>query len=416
MIRVMLPSRRFSLFFFSTALLFGMLLLTGCQPAESTLSFNNVPSPPSVNSFNSPTVPPVERGTTAPAFPAVPTILPKPELLGPVYPGIIHLASWMKEPWIRVRITQESTTPPYINPRLYRGTIKIAHLPDGKYAAINSLPIESYLAGVLSRELYANWQPATYRAQAIAARTYALYQIETFGRTHAWDVTGGQNSQVYGGKNAETPRAWQAVRATIGEVMETRDQQEMGIFCAFYSACNGGASQSAADAWGDPSVPPLTNHVFGTLDANCPKFIWPTITLSLQQITQAVTWWGQKNKIPYLAELGPVASVRITQRNAVTHRPMIITLIDVAGHIGKMRAEEFRLALALDPMRTVPAPPSSFFDIQRDGNNIELVNGHGFGHGIGLSQWGAQTLALRGWRAESILQLYYPHSWIHKEW
>ena len=413
MIRIASRSTRFVLLLAAMA---AGSLLGGCRSAPTTVSYNAVPPPPSVSSLTTEPAPTAVSPVTQPTFPAVPAILPKPKILGPLYPGIIHLASWMQEPWIRVRITRESVTPPYINAHLYRGTVQIVHLADGKYAAINRLPMESYLAGVLSRELYRNWLPATYRAQAIAARTYALYQMETFGRTHAWDVTGGQNSQVYGGKNAETPRAWNAVRATTGDILETRDNQEMGLFCAFYSACNGGASQSAADAWGDASVPPLVNCLFGTLDANCPEFTWPTMTLSLRQITQAVIWWGQKNNLPYLAELGPVASVRITQRNPVTRRPMIITLTDVAGHVGKMRAEEFRLALALDPLRTVPAPPSSFFKIQRDGHNIQLIDGHGFGHGIGLSQWGAQTLAQRGWRARSILQTYYPHSWIHQEW
>ncbi len=410
-----MPLRPFVTAILSVTLAAAAFVTSGCQSANSNVSVGNIPAPPGIGSISE--APPLVASTSsAPGYPAVPAILPKPEILGPVYPGIIPLPSRMREPWIRVRITQESSTPPYINPNLYRGTVTIAHLPDGRYAAINSLPIESYLAGVLSRELYGDWLPATYRAQAIAARTYALYQIETFGRTHAWDVTGGQNSQVYGGKNAETPRAWNAVRATTGDVMETRTPQNTGLFCAFYSACNGGASQSAADAWGDPSVPPLVNRVFGPLDANCPKFTWPTMTLSLAQVTQAVTWWGEQNKLPYLAELGPIVSVRITQRNPVTRRPMIITLTDAAGHIGKMRAEEFRLALALDPMRNIPAPPSSFFKIQNDGNNIELVDGHGFGHGIGLSQWGAQSLAQRGWRAESILSIYYPRSWIHKEW
>ncbi len=413
MIRSARRAPRFILF---TAALVAGSLLVGCQTVPTTVSYHTVPPPPSVNSLTPESGPIVVAPVMPPGFPTVPAMLPKPKILGALYPGIIHLASWMQEPWIRVRITQESVTPPYINAHLYRGVVRIVHLADGKYAAINSLPMESYLAGVLSRELYRNWLPATYRAQAIAARTYALYQIETFGRTHAWDVTGGQNSQVYGGKNAETPNAWNAVRATTGDIMETRDNQEMGLFCAFYSACNGGASQSAAEAWGDASIPPLVNRLFGTLDANCPEFTWPTMTFSLAQITQAVTWWGQKNDLPYLAELGPVVSVRVTQRNPVTRRPMIITLTDNAGHVGKMRAEEFRLALALDPMRTVPAPPSSFFKIQPDGKNIQLVDGHGFGHGIGLSQWGDQTLAQRGWRARSILQTYYPHSWIHKEW
>ena len=397
------------------ALLPTSLFLGGCRQTSQRIA--SLPTAPALSPAPAGTPIPQNPVSIQPAqYPPVPAILPKPSVLGAAYPAVIPLPARMAQPDIRVRITGELPSPPRIRSWLYRGRVEILHLADGKYVAVNVLPMEDYLAGVLSRELYSNWLPAAYRAQAIAARTYALYQIKTFGLTHPWDVTGTQSSQVYGGKDAETRVAWQAVDATRGIVMYGRAHGITGLFWAYFSACNGGASQSAAEAWGDPSVPPLVNRLFGTLDANCPEFTWPTMTLSLSQITQAVTWWGQKNDLPYLAELGPIRFVRITQRNAVTHRPMIITLTDVAGHVGKMRAEEFRLALALDPMRNVPAPPSSFFRIQPDGNNIELIDGHGFGHGIGLSQWGAQTLARRGWRARSILQTYYPHSWIHKEW
>ena len=381
----------------------------GCAPTPTGQNIARLPSPP---------FPP--RATTTPTtrsvYPLVPAILPKPAWCGPLYPPVISLPARMPEPWIRVRITAELSAPPHVEPWLYRGKIDIVHLADGKYAALNVLPIEDYLAGVLSRELYRNWAPATYRAQAIAARTYALYQMETFGQSHAWDVTDTTDSQVYGGRKAETSRAWNAVRATRGEVLYCADNGLTGIFCAYYSACNGGATQSAAAAWGDYSVPTLVNKVTGTLDANCPEFSWPPMRYSKDAVTHALRHWGKINSLAYLTDLGPVVSVRITRRNPITRRPMIITVKDIYGHIGKLRAEEFRLALLTDPVASVQAPPSSFFDIQNHRSYILLVNGHGLGHGVGLSQWGAQTLALRGRSARYILSFYYPSSWIHRQW
>ena len=386
-----------------------LLLLAGCRPQGAPSGLSALPSPPPPPTTVPPVAPPVPT-----AYPAVPAILPKPRILGAAYPPVIALPNHIAQPWIRVRITGELVEAPWINPRLYAGRIRILHLADGRYAAVNVLPLEDYLAGVLARELYRNWAPATYRAQAIAARTYALYQMQTFGRDHAWDVTGGPNSQVYGGRAAETPRALQAVALTRGEVLYTRQDGRVGIFCAYYSACNGGASQSAAAAWGDRPVRPLVNRVTGTLDANCPLFSWGSRRYSKAFLTRAIRWWGRRNALPYLADLGRLASVRITRRNAATGRPMIITVTDLDGHVGKMRAEEFRLALALYPKRKVPAPPSSFFKIRDEGHYILLVDGHGFGHGVGLSQWGAQALALAGHSASYILSFYYPGSWIHR--
>lgn len=398
-----------------SAILAAVVLLSGLAACQSSgLGTASLPTPPSVPMTTLQW--PATTVANAGGYPAVPAILPKPLVLGPAYPAVIPIAWQRTEPWIRVKITRQSPVRPWINPTLYRGRIEIDRLPDGHYIALNVLPIEDYLAGVLSRELYGNWLPATYDAQAIAARTYALYQMETFGKTHPWDVTGNQNSQMYGGRNAETLRAWNAVRATWGEVMMATKDGTTGVFCAYYSACNGGAIQSAADAWGDQPLRELGARVTGDLDDQCRLFSWPTMRISKAFVHEAVTSWGQRNKLPYLADLGPISDVEITRYNRITNRPEIITLIDVHGHIGKLRAEEFRLALLMDPNRRVKAPPSSFFKIRNDGAYILLVDGHGYGHGVGLSQWGAQALAQRGYAGDYILSYFYPGGRIRKLW
>ncbi len=401
------PARR--LFFAAAAV--GFFSLASCSRVPNQTAWQ-LPNPPSPHaSAQSAAIEPLVNG-----YPAVPAVLPKPILLGRAYPGVIPLANRISEPWIRVKITAEESTPPVIHAALYAGRVYDIRLADGKYVAINALPIENYLTGVLSKELYANWGMAAYRAQAIAARTYAFYQIETFGRTHPWDVTGTQSSQVYGGRNAETPHSRLGTDQTRGIIMEGISHGERGVFCAYFSACNGGAEESAHSAWGDHRVSTLVNKYTGNLDAACPEFNWPPMVISKWAITNAVHWWGVKNKLAYLADLGAVSSVAVTRSNPITGRPEIITLTDAAGHIGKMRAEEFRLALLMDPNPAVHAPPSSFFQIVDRPASIELVNGHGFGHGIGLSQWGAEDLASRGYSARYILQMYYPGRMLHREW
>jgi stage II sporulation protein D len=383
--------------------------MPGCTPNNNTQPILSQPATLSV--IHEPPAP-----SPISTFPPVPAILPKPILLGDLFPAVVALPPEIFEPQIRVLIVNEQILPPRIKAELYRGRVDILRLDDGKYVAVNVLPMEDYLAGVLSRELYGSWRPAAYRAQAVAARTYALYQIETFGRTHAWDITGTENSQMYGGRNAETVSAWDAAAATRGQVLYTAEDGVIGIFPTYYSSSDGGATQSASDAWGDPPVGPLIAQPTGTLDAPNPKFSWPSITISKAQITQTVDWWGLKNHLPYLAELGPIARVVITEKNPSTGRPRIITLTDIYGHRGVMRAEEFRMALTMSPFHEAPVPPSSFFSIQDQGLSIELINGRGYGHGVGMSQWGAESMALEGMSFNEILAFYYPDSWIHRQW
>jgi|GEM_PF-820044 len=387
-----------------------LVLLSGCS-AQNNVTAWHLPNPPT---SSAPATPSPE--TSIAGYPPVPAVLPKPIVLGQAYPGVIRLPAHIPEPWIRVRITPQEATPPHVNAALYAGRVYDVRLADGKYVAINTLPIEDYLTGVLSKELYANWSMAAYRAQAIAARTYALYQIETYGQTHAWDVTGTQSSQVYGGRDAETPHSRLATRQTDGIVMEGEAHGQWGVFCAYFSACNGGAEESAHAAWGDHRVSTLVNKYTGNLDAACPEFNWPTLAIPMWAVTDAVHWWGVKNKLPYLSELGTVTDIAITRSNPITGRPEIITLTDAAGHIGRMRAEVFRLALLMDPNPAIHAPPSSFFRIVRRPGEILLVDGHGFGHGVGLSQWGAEKLATEGYSTRYILQMYYPGNILHREW
>jgi len=117
-----------------------------------------------------------------------------------------------------------------------------------------------------------------------------------------------------------------------------------------------------------------------------------------------------------LKGLDAVYSVVIGRRNAVTGRPTEIWVTDVRGHTVALRAEEFRLALVHDPKGRAPCPISSWFDIVDRGNAIVLANGRGFGHGIGMSQWGAQTMALEGRPASQILGYYYPGSMLVQAW
>ncbi len=351
---------------------------------------------------------------------AKPIVLSKPPSLGPVGPPIVILPEHIAEPEIRVRLTDEKDSPPPIAAAKYRGHIETLRMPDGKYVAINVLPLDNYLQGVLTRELIASWDPAAFRAQAIAARTFALFQMTTEGRGKSWDVSSDVTSQVYGGISAETAPARAAVAATRGQVLMTEFAGKTGIFCSFYSSCIGGASQDPYDAWGDPSITPLSAHLTGTVDTNSARYNWDhDFVISKADVTRCIQSWGVKNDFAYLKALGAggrIETVVISKRNPITSRPVELTLTDSAGHSAPIRAEEFRLALMNDPLGRAPKPYSSNCDIRMQGDAIVLYNGHGYGHGIGMSQWGAQNLAKHGYSYAQILTFFYPGSALKQLW
>jgi stage II sporulation protein D len=383
-----------------------MLGLATCQ--ESTGPGDGGIAPP-------PTQPAPRPRDDGPAYPT-PIKLEKPRMLGPATPAIIVLQAKLPEPEIRVRLTEEQDSPPLLRRASYRGKVEAVKLPDGKYIGLNTLPLDSYLQGVLAKELYGSWDIEAYRAQAIAARTYALYQILAGGSGKPWDVTCDEGSQMYGGIAGETSKSRQAVSETGGQVLETRYGDQTGIFCAFYSACHGGATQDPFEAWGDYAVAPLAARKVGPVDAACPKYTWPTMTLSKSDVSRCIHNWGQHNGWGYLVALGPIQSAVIRKRNAATGRPVEITLTDVRGKMAPIRAEEFRLALVYDPAGSAPKPFSSWFEIRDAGPSLLLVNGRGYGHGIGMSQWGAQALAASGRSYKQILGFYYPGALIRALW
>jgi stage II sporulation protein D len=344
-------------------------------------------------------------------------VMGKPAMLGQASPPIVVFTVKIEEPEIRVKLTGEEASVPAIDRSKYRGRVEVMQLANGKYVAVNSLPLETYLQGVVAKELLPSWHPAAYRAQAIAARTFAMFEMMTAGRGKAWDVNADQSSQVYGGIAAENATARAAVTETRGVMLTTTVAGQTGIFCARYSSCIGGAAQDPYEAWGDPSVPALTARLTGNVDSNSARFNWDRdFVVTREEVTRCVQNWGVRNNFAHLQTLGTVVSVVISKRNAATRRPTELLLTDSAGRSAPIRAEEFRLALMNDPAGKAPRPYSSYCEIRQEGNNFVLYEGHGFGHGIGMSQYGAQNMALQGYSHAQILAFFYPGAGLQKMW
>ena len=112
---------------------------------------------------------------------------------------------------------------PYVfglNGHKYRGRLKLIVDREGRsFDAINLVPLEPYVAGVIGEEMPYYWESEALRAQAIAARTYCLFIKNRFGTNRSYDVSRTQSSQVYGGIGAESSQIWDAVNSTCGQVL-----------------------------------------------------------------------------------------------------------------------------------------------------------------------------------------------------
>jgi stage II sporulation protein D len=128
--------------------------------------------------------------------------------------------------------------------RMYRGIIEIGQY-SGSLAVINELPFEQYLYSVVGTEMGGGWPLEALKAQAVAARTYALKQGMKYGIAHISDTT---YDQAYKGTSAESPSAVEAVQSTTGEVLVDKD----GLIHALYSANAGGVTADESEIWGTP--------------------------------------------------------------------------------------------------------------------------------------------------------------------
>jgi len=291
----------------------------------------------------------------------------------------------------------------------YRGRLRLLRDEgDSRLLVVNHVHVESYLAGVLAKELYRSWAPATYGALAVAARTFALYQRMTFGASHQYDLGDTQASQVYGGLNAETSKARQAVRETQGIVLSHGPRGRERVFLAQYSACCGGRVNGAYVIRNAHRIPPLEGGQVCTDCRQCRRYRWPNVRISKRDIHRALS-----RRYAAARNLAGVHKIRV-HTTAPGGRAVWIDVVGNAGEKIRIRAEDLRLALIFNGSAAAKKLYSMNCRIVDRGASIEFADGRGFGHGVGLCQWGAQGKALAGWSAERILEFYYPGATLYR--
>ncbi len=283
--------------------------------------------------------------------------------------------------------------------RYYRGSLRVYKTDSGQIIAVNHVRIEDYLRGVLPSELPGRFRYETYKAQAIAARTFALYEKVTSHSRKKWDVLATESSQVYRGKSVETAKASRAVRATRGIVLTAKRPNGWKIFPTYYSSTCGGWTQPAWNlAHIDKSIKPLAGNVRCSTCRISRYYNWYDRKVTRQELTDSLN-----KKLAGRVKFDLISEIRILKRTR-HGRIAKIEVVDQSGKTIKLSGERFRLIVGSRKM------PSTDCNIRTTEDGFVFTDGHGLGHGVGMCQYGAEGLARQGRTALEILQHYYPGS------
>ncbi|HWR45368.1 SpoIID/LytB domain-containing protein [Sporomusa sp.] len=306
----------------------------------------------------------------------------------------------------------------HVNKRRYRGDISI-HRTAGKsgLTVVNTLPIEQYLYGVIKNEISPEWPLEAVKAQAVAARTYALANYNKH-KADGFDVCSTTDCQVYGGRESETPRSLEAVDATRGLVLLHSGK----LITAYFHSSSGGYTENSENVWSLP-LPYLRG--VADFDQSSPNFKWEK-KLTIAELNQAIIKAGYNIGSLQAVELSPLGTPPVTSADrGVSGRVKSVRLLGTSGSVQvsgtKLRSmldlkstlfdistiahgpKELALPVYSASDKAVPPPHITLSLSTGDNPNIRATNGDptdfvvitgfGWGHGLGLSQWGAKAMA-----------------------
>lgn len=286
-----------------------------------------------------------------------------------------------------------------VDGRSYRGSVKLTTvLSKANVAVVNVVPMESYLYGVVPEEAPPSWHHAALEAQAVAARTYAYHAMQ--GRSaYSYDVESDTRSQVYKGMGSEYASTTSAVEATKGMVMTYAGK----VINALFHSDSGGYTENSEKVWGN-AVPYLKAVEEPVKGVNASTYRW-TVTTDKVRLESVLKQAGKD-----------VGSLKSIQLSPLGKRPLHVADRGTSGRVISMVMEgsKGKATITGEAMMGYLGLRSTLFDFYvgkatpvdidktekpkayhtfSSKNDTVVIQGYGWGHGLGMSQWGAQGMA-----------------------
>jgi stage II sporulation protein D len=295
------------------------------------------------------------------------------------------------------------------NNKHYRGDILVSATDSGMLV-VNRLPMESYLRGVVPLEIGKRTREeiAAVEAQAVAARSYSYSHIGDASR--AFDMYATVQDQVYGGVDAETPISDDAVRSTAGLVIKYAGRVLSNT--PYHSTC-GGSTAATSEVWytqpDQPYLRPVSDRIPGSDRFYCdpsPRFRW-TQTFSSGQLKTVLEKYLASYTSAPKGDLGNVRMIRETGRTQSDR----VRALEISTDRGTytLRGNDIRFVFR-NPAGEILNSTYFTTEIAAGNGGVQQVTlkGGGYGHGIGMCQWGAIGRARAGQSFRTILTTYYP--------
>ncbi|MDB5097651.1 MAG: SpoIID/LytB domain protein [Cyanobacteria bacterium RYN_339] len=281
----------------------------------------------------------------------------------------------------------------------YRGVLELKPTGSG-LNVVNRVPLEQYLYGVVPSEIPRSWPMAALKSQAVAARSYAIANLGKH-RSRGFDVCDSDDCQVYTGASVENTSTNGAVDGTRGEVLVSGGK----VIAAYFCSSAGGYTENSEDVWvrKESFIRAVPDY-----DQNSPHYTWYK-NVSASSLAASLSRQG--------VNVGPLVTVTPLQRSYSGR----VKTVQVVGQNGSrvVSGENFRIAAGL---------ASTLFNVSARGSQPLAVPspgaaslpaefafaGRGWGHGLGLSQWGAKSLGEKGYPYTTILAHYYPGSQLRR--
>ncbi len=269
-----------------------------------------------------------------------------------------------------------------LNGHEYAGTLEILKNGDG-LAVVNELPLEEYVAGSLKAEIPDTWPMEALRAQAIVARTYAAYHRQ-LNAAKPYHIVASTANQQFAGRVAGSSPVWDAVRETAGQVLLWEGE----LFPAFYHTDDGGYTEEPRVVFAAGNLPALKSVRCEI--ASGPHFYW-NLDLRLADLSEILRRGG-------ITTVGAVTGIDVAERSQ-TLRVLEVVVRGARG-AARLKGTDLRRLIGYDTLK------STLFAVAVDGEYARF-SGRGWGHGVGMCQWGAKGMAEQGHTSTQILAYYY---------
>ncbi len=321
-----------------------------------------------------------------------------------------------------------------INGSVYRGGVEILPTANGNFTVINFVNINDYVAAVVGKEMSPSWNIEALKAQAICARTFAVASWNKHA-SYGFNLCGTQNCQAYLGVSGES-------ESTIRAASETKDmviKYDGKIIEALYSATNGGSSVSAKNVWGSdiPYLVAVSDPY--DLSKDNPRASW-TVKLTKNEIKSKLAEksvyigditdfkvtqtdeFGRAIKVTFYGTNGTYDITKdstrsffgfYSQKYTITPPGGSSAQLTVASSKGRTQVGSYQIKGA----HGTSSAPSEIWMVGSGGKmkhsastnpgSEYIVNGSGWGHGVGMSQYGAKAMADQGFTYRDIISFYY---------